>query len=560
MHPTFDEIPYERPSLASMRSATEAHLRDWRAAASPEAQAVVMLACDREEIDLWTSGSIANVRYQCDTRSEKNRAEREFFDENGPAFTELRHELLRAFVASRFRAELSRMLGPHCFSIWESALASYQHVIAEDRRAEARLCRRYTELTASVRLELEGRRLTLSQAAAYFGDPDRGTRLRAQRARFAAIGEHREELDSLYDELVALRDGMGRKLGHDGYVPLAYVSRRRDYTPSQLAAFRRQVRDVFVPLASRIRKRHASTLGVADYAYHDSFVRDRDGVPKPMGGQEWMLGRAAEMFRDLGPDFAEFWSVMRGRELMDLDAREGKAGGGFCTKLPAHRVPFVFANFNGTADDVDVFTHECGHAFQGWRSMATQPLVEYSSATADAAEINSMSLEMLCHPQMELFFGDDASRYRAGHLDSSILMIPYCAAVDEFQHEVHEAPGLSPDQRAELWRGLERAYLPERAYPGMPHAESGRFWQLQRHVYLYPFYYIDYALAQSCALQFWQRSGTDREGAMAAYRLLCELGGSKPFTALIAEAELQSPFAEGSLEHLADDLERVVAV
>ena len=368
---------------------------------------------------------------------------------------------------------------------------------------------------------------------------------------------HRAELDRLYDELVQLRHAMATKLGHDSFTSLAYVLMRRDYTPDQVAAYRQQVRDVVVPLASRIRKRHAESLGVTDYAFHDASVRDALGVPRPMGGHDWMLDRAGELFARFGDDFSDFWALMRDRQLLDLESREGKAGGGFCTDLARWGVPFVFANFNGTEDDVNVFTHECGHAFQAWRSMAL-PLCDYYVPTFDAAEIHSMGLEMLSHPHVDLFFGDDAARYRAGHLEKAVLFLPYGVAIDEFQHRVYADPGMSPRQRAEAWRDLEATYLPERKYPGMPFAQSGRFWQVQRHVYLAPFYYIDYCLAQTCALQFWQLAERDRSEAMAAYRRICDIGGSKPFSGIVEAAGLASPFASGTIARLASSLEPVL--
>jgi M3 family oligoendopeptidase len=558
--PKLSEMPYARPDLAALRAATEAQRKAWAVAGSAEAQMQVLKAWDRDRIALDTARSLAGLRYQCDTRSASTKAEREFFDEVAPQLDEMRLDFLRDAVKSPHRPELQRMIGSHAFAIWEQELTAYDPVIAEDRREESRLCRRFTELMADMRVEHDGKRVTMPQAGAWFGDPDRGVRLRIQQARFAAMEEKREELDSIYDDLVRVRDAMGRKMGRDGYVPLAYTLRGRDYTPAQVASFRKQVEEVLVPLASRIRSRHAAALGVSDYAFHDTFVAgDLRGVPKPKGDAAWMCDRAGEMFARLGPDFAGLWSVLRDGELLDLEAREAKAGGGFCTDLQAHGVPFVFANFNGTADDVDVFTHECGHAYQSWRSMALQPLSDYFGPTNDAAEIHSMSLEMLCHPMAELFFEEDASRYRQKHLEAALLFIPYGTAIDEFQHEVYLQPSLTPAQRAEVWRHLERKYLPERKYPGMPFAESGRAWQLQRHVYLSPFYYIDYCLAQTCALQFWQRSRADRDAAMEAYRRICELGGSRPFSGIVASAGLTSPFAPGCLQGLAGDLEGVLA-
>ena len=226
------------------------------------------------------------------------------------------------------------------------------------------------------------------------------------------------------------------------------------------------------------------------------------------------------MFSALGQDFSKFYGLMERRELMDLEAREGKVSGGFCESLPEHQVPFIFANFNGTQDDVNVFTHECGHAFQCWSAAQTQELRDYGWPTMEACEIHSMGLELLTYNEMERFFGEDAERFRQGHLEDAILFLPYGALVDEFQHEVYARPELSSDERAALWQELESKWLPDRTYVDTPNFAGGRFWQRQGHLFHMPFYYIDYCLAQVCALQLWSMYLKDAEGTLKTLSLI----------------------------------------
>lgn len=554
--PKLSAMPYSRPDVGDLERSFAERSAAWASAGGAAAQLDLIRAWDREGMHLDTVRHLAMLRFEQDTRDPEARAEKDFFDDLAPRVSELTLDFVRGIVESPWRQQLEDELGRHALDQWELALQGFDPVIADDRRAESRLKTRYTQLLASMDVRFRGRELTMSELAAYFGDADRATRLEAQQVRFAACDAHREELDSIYDDLVRLRHAMAGKLGHGSYVDLGYVNMRRtDYGPREVAAFRKQVRQTVVPLASRIRRRHAEALGVSDPAFHDHGVRDLLGVPRPKGGHDWMLDRAAELFARLGTDFSELFSVMRECELLDLESREGKAGGGFCMSLPDHRVPVIFANFNGTDGDVRVFTHECGHAFQAYRSMRAHELSAYHRPTSESAEIHSMSLELLAGPHVDLFFGEDADRFRQGHLEQALLFLPYGAAVDEFQHAVYEQPSLTPDERAALWKDLEATYLPERRYVDMPFAESGRFWQGQRHVYLFPFYYIDYCLAQTCALQVWHRARADREDAMEAYRRLCELGGSKPFTALLAEVDLTSPFEAGCLEEIAAHVE-----
>jgi M3 family oligoendopeptidase len=555
--PDYAQMTYRRPSLADIEAEHRGRMAAWREATSVAAQLLVLRGWNDARKALDTTQALAHLRYEMDTQDAAAKAEKEFFDDAAPRLAEWGLQFLKAVVASPHRSALEKEFGAHAFRIWEMAILSFDPVIADDRRAEAKVANRYTEILASLRATFAGKEMNLSLLGGHYGDRDRSVRLAAQQARMGALAPHVAELDGIFDELVQLRHGMARKMGHETFTQMAYVLRQRDYSPQQVAAYRDQVRDVLVPLASRIRARDAERLGVKDYAFHDTFVRDLQGVPRPDGDHDWMLERATRMFAKLGADFGQFWEIMLNRHLLDLKSRDGKAGGGFCTDLAQHGVPFIFANFNGTEDDVNVFTHECGHAFQAWRSL-DHPLVDYVVPTFDAAEIHSMSLEMLCHPHMDLFFGDDASRYRSGHLERAILFLPYGVAIDEFQHRVYANPEMSPQERAKEWQDLEATYLPERRYPAMPFAASGRAWQVQRHVYLSPFYYIDYCLAQTCALQFWQLAQRDRDAAMASYRRICDVGGSKPFSGIVADAGLKSPFAEGTIASLASALEKVV--
>jgi M3 family oligoendopeptidase len=250
---------------------------------------------------------------------------------------------------------------------------------------------------------------------------------------------------------------------------------------------------------------------------------------------------------DLGP----FFRRMETGGFLDLADRKGKAGGGFCTSFPTEGMPFVFANFNGTKGDVEVFSHEMGHAFQSYESRDL-PLSDYLWPTYESAEIHSMSLEFLTWPHMERFFGEDAPRFRRMHLAEALLFLPYGTAVDHFQHEIYAHPTMSPAERHDRWRSMEQTYLPWRNWGDLAYPARGGRWQQQRHIYLAPFYYIDYVLAQTCALQFWVRSERDRDTAMADYVALCRRGGQAPFRGLVASAGLTSPFDEGCLAEVVE--------
>jgi M3 family oligoendopeptidase len=250
------------------------------------------------------------------------------------------------------------------------------------------------------------------------------------------------------------------------------------------------------------------------------------------------------------PKLGAFAQLVADDALFDIDLRDGKTGGAFCTFFPTLGLPFVFANFDGTSRSVTSVVHELGHAFQDYSARGKAAL-EYLMPTAEAGEIHSLSLEFLAYPHYERLFGAGAARFRRQHLCMLLLMLPYIAAIDEFQERVYAEPHASPAERHAIWLGLERTYLPHRDAGDIPHLVRGGRWQRQPHVYASPFYYIDYGLALCCALQLWSRSLDDHAATMETYVALCERGGELPFRQLVQSAGLQSPFEPGALAAVA---------
>jgi len=550
--PRFSEMPYERPEIETIKQRSQSLLSAWDKADSAEEQLAIIKAWDSHLASFQSNQTLAMVHFRQQTDNEKAKAEKSFFDDINPIVLEGELKFIQKVTSSVHREDLEAKLGPQAFALWECFLGTFKPAIADLKRKESKLCTEYSSLLAAISISFRGETHNLSTLRAFFGDSDRATRLEAQQKRSAAIGEIASDLDRIYHELVQVRHEMATTLGFENFIPLGYGRMNRtDYTASDVATYRDQVRDHVVPLAGKIYARRAKALGIEKVSFHDESVRDLLGVPCPKGDHDWMMGQATNLFDAMGDDFGSFFKMMAQCELLDLKARPGKAGGGFCADIPRYGVPFIFANFNGTQDDVNVFTHECGHAFQNWCSRDLDLLL-YHWPTYEAAEIHSMSLEFLTYPHMEMFFQGDADRYRTGHLEDAILFLPYGCAVDEFQHRVYAAPELTPSERAELWREIESIYLPHRDYVDMPHHESGRLWQQQQHIYGSPFYYIDYCLAQTCALQMWRNSNLDRDETMRKYRHLCSLGGSLPFTGLIDAVGLANPFKSGCLTQVCD--------
>ncbi|MGI9243659.1 MAG: M3 family oligoendopeptidase [Verrucomicrobiales bacterium] len=561
MAQNFQNYTVPQPDLDETRKAYQSfHERLDTATSAADCLAIVAdwdrCLCGVEE---WVS--LTYIRFQQDTRNEDYKKEKAKLDEIEPKFDDLETSFKQALLDSRFREELELTLTPQLFSQWECNTKSFSPAIEGDLTAEAKLQSEYTALTAGAEIDFRGDRLTISELERFGDDADRSTREAAIRANSKWFHDNSPELDRIYDDQVALRHSMAQKLGYENFTALAYQRMTRiGYGPDEVETFRNEVRDQVVPLASEIADRQRATLGVDQLKFWDCSVHSRSGNPKPQGDHDWMVDRASEMFREMGHGLDTFFDEMKARGAMDLKSRKGKAGGGFCEFLHEFGFPFIFANFNGTRGDVDVFTHEVGHAFQSYSSR-DQPMSDIVWPTTEACEIHSMALEFLTWPHMEKFYATDAAEeLRRIHLCAYMQFLPYGVSIDHFQHMVYDRPDAGPEERNEMWQEIERTYLPWYQYDDLPAEGSGRFWQQKQHIYTCPFYYIDYCLALTGALQFWSMSRDDSRKALDAYSNLCRLGGSLSYTGLLESAGLRSPFQPGCLSSVIDDARNYLGI
>jgi len=543
----FKEFTYKRPDLLDLEAKFSDLLAKFNLAEDFEQQDALMVEVNKLRNEFETMEQLVIIRHTIDTNDFFYEEEQDYFDEGTPIYQGLISRYYRSLVNSKFRQTLEEKWGKQLFTKADLTLQTFAPEIIQDLQRENKLSSEYTKLIASAKIMFEGEERNLPGLVPFQLSTDQVMRKRANEAKYAFFTANEVKLDEIYDGLVKVRAGMAEKLGFANFIELGYARMlRSDYTPAMVADFRKQVLDSIVPVASKLRDRQRRRLGSVNLPYYDEKFNFQTGNAKPKGDPEWIVNNGQSMYNELSAETGKFFKTMVDNELMDLVTKKGKAGGGYCTYISNYQVPFIFSNFNGTSGDIDVLTHEAGHAFQVYCSKDYQ-IPEYHWPTFEACEIHSMSMEFLTWPWMEHFFKADTAKYKFTHLSEALLFIPYGVTVDEFQHFVYAHPEASPQERKVAWREIEKKYLPHRDYEDNDYLERGGYWHQQGHIFGDPFYYIDYTLAQICAFQFWIRSRENRDSAWLDYLRLCKAGGSKSFLELVELAKLVSPFENGCI-------------
>ena len=546
---TFSEFPYTRPDLDKVKGEMTALTRRLEEAGSYAEAKEAFLAYEELGKHVTTAATLASVRHSIDTRDPFYDGEESFWNMAAPELQEYEQAWTLAMLKSPYRPDFTAEYGELMFLNAEIALKTFSPDIIPELQRENELTQAYEKLLASAQIPFEGKTYTLSQLTPLKTDPDDARRLAAWKAEGQWYKDNQGELDRIYDELVKLRDTMGRKLGYEGYTTLGYYRMGRNcYTKEDVEKFRTAVRKYLVPVADSIYRTQARRLGKSyPLSFADAELEFRSGNPRPVGTADDILKAGKDFYTALSPETAEFFDTMLEGKLLDVLSTEGKQAGGYCTSVPDYGVPFIFANFNGTQGDVEVVTHEAGHAFAYWMNRDRVP-ASYCWPGMEACEVHSMSMEFFAEPWAESFFGPDARKFLYSHLSGALTFIPYGTMVDHFQHEVYAHPDMTPAERHGVWKKLLGEYMPWLKLDGdIPFYAEGEGWQRQHHIYSSPFYYIDYCLAQTVALEFWAMIQTDKAEAWKHYMAYTVQGGSRVFTQLLSNAGLGSPFDENTL-------------
>ena len=506
-----------------------------------------------------TNANLSYIRYSCNTADEFYVKENDYFDETGPEVGNLFNEYNNALLNSPFRKELEEKLSPVYFRHMEVQAKAMSPEIIEDMVEENKIVSEYSKLMSGMEFEFRGEKMSRAALAGYFKSDDRATRKEAYETMGTVLNTYADQLDDIYDRLVKVRTRMARKLGYENFVELGYYRMERVcYDKHDIETFRKNVLESVVPVVSRLRTENAKDLGIDKYMVYDNDVIIPGGDPKPVGTKEDIFRGAKEMYHAMSEESGKFIDLMLENEAFDVDARKNKWGGGYCSYLPLYKQPFILANFNGTAGDVDVVTHEAGHAFNAYLIADNKFSLEIGCGGMETAETHSMSMEFFAWKYIDKFFGENATKYKYMHALDALSFIPYGTIVDYFQHIVYENPDMTPAERNETWKKLCKEYLPHICLDGVPFYEDGRRWQYQMHIYESPFYYIDYCLAQTAAFGFLLASLEDYDDAFARYIRLMKQGGEQYYDKLLEEANIPSPFKDGALKELAEKVEAML--
>lgn len=551
----FKDFTYERPNYDLTKETLTTLIKKLNDSNSIQEQKGIIHEINSIRNHISSMSSIANIRHTINTEDEFYDKENEYWDEISPLYQELDSQFYEVMVNHNNKNQLLEEYGSQFFKLMENSLKTFSSEIIEDLQEENKEISKYVKLLASAKILFDGKERNLSGMTPFILSKDRTIRKAAQEAKSTFFINNEKRFDEIFDNLVKIRVKIAHKLGFENFIELGYLRMNRvDYDSKMVESFRKQVIESIVPLASTLYKKQRERLGLDSLKYYDEKFEFNDGNPTPKGDSNWIIEQGKKMYHELSPQTGEFIDFMTDNDLMDLITKKGKAGGGYCTFIPDYKSPFIFSNFNGTSGDIDVLTHEAGHAFQVYRSSWIE-IPELLWATYESSEIHSMSMEFFTWNWMEKFFKEDTNKYKYLHLSSAIKFIPYGVLVDHFQHKIYENPDLTPNERKNIWRELEKIYKPHSDYSENPFLEKGTWWFQQAHIFEMPFYYIDYTLAQICALQFWKKMNKDYKESWNDYLNLCYEGGTKSFLNLLKVAKLKSPFEDGCVKDIIVDVE-----
>jgi oligoendopeptidase F len=416
---------------------------------------------------------------------------------------------------------------------------------------EAKLSQQYQKLSGSLTVVFRGEERTLIQMGRYLEETDRNTRREAWEVVANRRLQEADKFEELFDKLVRVRQQIAKNAGFDNYRDYIFRKLNRfDYTPADCVAFHDAVEREIMPAMRELQADRRRKLTLPSLSPWDLSVDPLSRPPlRPFGEVGEMIGRTQNIFNRLDRDLAGGFQQMQDLRLLDLANRKGKAPGGYQSTLAESRLPFIFMNAVGLQRDVETILHEAGHAFHALAAR-DEDLYAYRSAPIEFCEVASMSMELLGNEFIEEFYAPaESSRARRTHLERVVEIFPWIATVDAFQHWVYTHPGHTRAERSLAWLELMDRFGGDVDWKGYDKSRA-HLWHRQLHIFQYPFYYIEYAIAQLGALQVWANSKRDKQKALNDYKQALGLGGSRPLPELFQAAGCPFEFTATTIRPL----------
>ena len=509
---------------------------------------------DWSELDaaLDEESSCRYIAMTCHTDNvEAEKAYLDFVENIEPQLKSRQFKLEQLYLAHPARSHLSR---PR-YEVFDRDTALRVQLFREENVAleteEAKLEQQYQKLSGSLTVPFRGEEKTLQHMARYLEEPDRALREEAWRLVADRRWQEADRFEDLFDQMLKLREQIARNAGFGNYLEYAFREKGRfDYTPADCREFHEAIEQEIVPVMRELQAARRKQLKLSALRPWDLDVDPFKRAPlRPFEQVDQMVSRTQNIFDKLDAKLARGFQTMRDLRLLDLANRKGKAPGGYQSTLNEARLPFIFMNAVGLQRDVETMLHEAGHAFHALATQ-TENLYPYRHAPIEFCEVASMSMELLGNEFLEEFYAKpEADRARRDHLQGIVRFFPWMAAVDAFQHWIYTHPGHTRADRTAAWLDLMRRFGGDVDWNNLENLR-GSAWHRQLHIFLHPFYYVEYGIAQLGALQIWSNSRRDKAKALAAYQQALALGGSRPLPELFATAGCTFALTRATLQPL----------
>lgn len=552
----FSDIPYHRPNVEALQARYDALTRRAREARSPEELVEIVRQRDALQQEVGLCQAVAFIRAFHDVTDEFYQTE---LQETLPQLDTLDTQSLSMAIAeSPYAAAVDETFGPQLRRLL--TLDQRLHTGGKELQARiSRLTAQYQQLTASARYQVQGETLSGGQLRAALASRDRARRKAAYDAQQQTVLENAGQLEDILRQLVLARIDLARANGFDGFADYGDLAQQRlGYGRAELDAFCRQVQTHITPLYLRLQEEQRQRLGVEALLPYDRALVFPEGNAVPVAAEE-LPEAARRMYHALSPEAGAFFDEMVRHDLLDVTGSPNKISGmGFCEMLGApYDMPFVFANCDGTAGDVTVYTHELGHGLQGYLSIRSQPVADYVGLSPDLAEVHSKTMELLAQPYARDFFGNHAPQFLTEHRYDFIKEMCAFCSIHTFETWLYEHPDASLAQWAEEFDRIEKSFGRARNNgPWRQQVLAGCDLFTNMSLYMSPRYVISYALSIVCAQQLKAAYDADPADGWARYHALCASGGSKLYAETLSDAGLPLPYAPGVVESLARDLAR----